>query len=196
MRARALLIGLLPLVAKAEVICALANGSASYNAAQDQRPSVDALQLAGRVNLAVKEVCGDHCPVLALFRNATAPSAMLIKDPAQAKIVYSPQFFAAAYDAFGDNGIIAIIAHELGHALDATLGAAWVKDSWAPEVRADGWAGCILGKMKAAPGAFDASAGALEKYPPASHPNWSVRLTALRTGFTQCGGAPSPNKRK
>ncbi len=130
---------------KAEIVCALGAGAASYKPAADQRPSGDALQLAGRVNAALKTICGAQCPTMAVLRNATAPNAMLIADAGQqAKLVYAPQFFAAAYDSFGDSGIVAVIAHVVGHALDATMGAAWIRKSWTPELRADAWAGCIL----------------------------------------------------
>ena len=177
-----------PLAAAPEFICTLGPGAPAYKAAQDQRPSPDTMQLAGRVNAAVKGVCGQNCPTMALFRNSTAPNAMLINDSGQAKIVYSPQFFSAVYDRFGDLGIIALIAHELGHALDATLGAAWVKNTWPPEMRADAWAGCVLARIDPGPGGLDPALRALSNYPSPSHPNWSQRLPALRAGFTGCGG--------
>jgi hypothetical protein len=173
---------------KAEIVCALGAGAASYKPAADQRPSGDALQLAGRVNAALKTICGAQCPTMAVLRNATAPNAMLIADAGQAKLVYSPQFFAAAYDSFGDSGIVAVIAHVVGHALDATMGAAWIRKSWTPELRADAWAGCILARLD--PG-LQPSLAALAKYPAPAHPSWKLRLPALRAGYTQCGGAVS-----
>ncbi len=175
----------------AEIVCSLGSGAASYKPAEDQRPSSDAMQLAGRVNAAVKTICGAQCPTMAVLRNATAPNAMLINDAGQAKLVYSPKFFATAYDSFGDDGIVAVIAHEVGHALDATMGASWIKKSWTPELRADAWAGCILARLDPASGSLQASLSALSKYPSPSHPGWSVRLPALRTGYMQCGGAAS-----
>jgi hypothetical protein len=129
---------------------------------------------------------------MALFRNATAPNLMLINDAAPnsggAKLVYSPQTFQAAYASFGDEGIIALIAHELGHALDATMGAKFVKESWPPELRADAWAGCILAKLDLRQPALDSSLAALAKYPSPAHPAWSQRRVPLRAGFTACGG--------
>ena len=89
---------------RAEIVCALGPAASSYKADSDQRPSSDALQLANRVNAAVKTLCGVQCPTMALFRNPTAANAMLIADSGQAKLVYSPQFLAAAYDSFGDGG--------------------------------------------------------------------------------------------
>ena len=177
-----LLAAFLPFSAGAEVICALGPDAASYKSGADQRPSSDALLLAGRVNAAVKTICSDHCPTMGLFRNATAPNIMLIADSGQAKLVYSPQFLAMVYDSFGDNGIMALIAHELGHALDATLGATWIKSSWTPEQRADAWAGCVLARMNSGTRAFDV----LQKYPRPSATAWSLRLTALRAGYMQC----------
>jgi hypothetical protein len=198
MRTR-LLLGflLLPWGASAEVLCALGISASSYKPAQDQRPTSDALQLAGRLNAALKAICADHCPVMALFRNTTAPNAMLIADSGQAKLVYSPQFFAAAYESFGDNGILGIMAHEVGHALDATVGVAWIKNSWAPELRADAWAGCVLARMGPGTSSLEPSLTALSKYPSPAHPGWNLRLPVLRTGYTQCGGDVSKfNKRK
>jgi hypothetical protein len=176
---------------KAEVLCALGPDASSYKPAADQRPTSDAMQLANRVNAAVKTLCGSQCPTMALLRNATAPNAMLIADAGHAKLVYSPQFLGAAYDSFGDDGIVAVIAHEVGHAMDATMGAAWIKKTWTPELRADAWAGCLLARLDPAPGTLQSSLSALSKYPSPSHPSWNLRLPALRAGYTQCGGAGS-----
>lgn len=176
---------------KAEILCALGPSASSYKPAEDQRPTSDALHLAGAVNTALKTICGDQCPTMALFRNATAPNAMLVADAGQAKLVYSPQFFEAAYNSFGDSGILAIIAHEVGHALDVTMGAAWIRKSWTPELRADAWAGCILAKLDPGGVSLQPSLSALSKYPSPSHPSWNLRLPAFRTGYTQCGGVGS-----
>lgn len=179
--------------ASAEVVCALGQGVSSYKRASDQRPSTDALQLAGRVNGALKSICGNQCPTMALFRNATAPNLMLVNDSGNAKLVYSPQFLQASYSSFGDEGILALIAHEIGHALDATMGARFVNESWTPELRADAWTGCILAKLDAN---LDPSLASLAKHPSPSHPAWSKRLPALRAGFTACGGEASRFDRK
>ena len=101
-----LLAAALVLPLKADIVCALGSEAASYKPAADQRPTSDALELAGRVNAAVKTICGAQCPTMALFRNATAPNAMLIADAGQAKLVYAPRFFAAVYDSSGDGGIV------------------------------------------------------------------------------------------
>ena len=175
----------------AETICALGPAASSYKRDSDQRPSSDALQLANRVNAAVKTICGVQCPTMALFRNATASNAMLIVDSGEAKLVYSPQFLSAAYDSFGDAGIVAIMAHEVGHALDETMGAAWIQKSWTAEVRADAWAGCLLARLDPAPPSLQPGLAALAKYPSPSHPSWTLRLPAIRAGYTQCGGSAS-----
>jgi hypothetical protein len=179
---------LLSLPASAQVVCALGPGTASYKAADDRRPSPDALELAGKVNEALQTICATNCPVIALFRNSTAANAMLIVNAGQAKLVYAPKFFTAVYENYGDGGIVAIVAHALRHALDDTLGAAWIKSNWPAELRADAWAGCTLAKAGLRPDELAAALAALEKYPSPAHPNWSLRLAPLRTGFQQCGG--------
>jgi hypothetical protein len=176
---------------KAEILCTLGPGASSYTPAADQRPASDAMQLANRVNAAVKTVCGSQCPTMAVLRNATAPNVMLVADAGHAKLVYSPQFFATAYDSFGDDGIVAVIAHEVGHALDATMGAAWIKKGWTSELRADAWAGCLLARLDPSPGNLQPILSALSKYPPPSHPSWNLRLPAIRAGYTNCGGTAS-----
>lgn len=178
----------LPIPAFAQIVCALGPNAWAYKPVSDQRPSVDALELAGRVNAALKTICAANCPQTALFRNPTAPNAMLVAAAGQAKLVYAPQFFSAAYDALGDGAIVGLIAHELGHALDDTLGAAWVKSDWPPELRADAWAGCTLARVDLSAGDLQASLSALAKYPAPSSPDWKQRVPVLRTGFTQCGG--------
>lgn len=176
---------------KAEILCALGPGASSYKPAEDQRPASDAMLLANKVNAAVTTLCGSQCPTMAILRNSTAPNVILIADAGQGKLVYSPQFFGAAYDSFGDDGIVAVIAHEVGHAMDATMGAAWIKKSWTPELRADAWAGCLLARLNPVPASLQPSLSALAKYPSPAHPAWNLRLPALRAGYTQCGGAGS-----
>src|SRR5689334_19010901 len=88
---------LLPLAAAGQVVCALGSGAASYRASADQRPSADALELAGRAYDAAKTICGKNCPEVVLFRNTTAANLMLIVAAQRAKIVYSPPAFKAVY---------------------------------------------------------------------------------------------------
>jgi len=182
---------LLPFVASAQIVCSLGSGASSYKSGSDQRPTADAMELAGRVNTALKTICATNCPTVALFRNPTAPNAMLIAESGKAKLVYAPQFFAAAYESQGDGAILAVIAHELGHALDDSLGAVWVKSSWPPEVRADSWAACALARMDLSASDLEAAITALAKYPPPVQTNWTERFAGMRAGYTQCGGDAS-----
>jgi hypothetical protein len=182
---------LLPVTSPAEVVCALGPASSAYNAYLDQRPTADAMQLAGRVNEMLKSICSPKCPVIALFRNASAANAMLIAGTDQAKIVYAPQFFTSVYDNFGDGAIIGIIAHEMGHPLDETAPARWMSGIPSPELRADAWAGCILARNDLSSGDLSGALTAISKYPSPAHPAWGVRLPALKLGYGQCGGNAS-----
>lgn len=188
-------IGLLALVqvslsASLKIVCALGPNTSSYKQSEDQRPSGDAMQLAGKMNAAVKSICQSNCPAVMVLRNPTAANAMFAAEGNQPKLIYAPQFFAIVHEGFGDAGIIAIIAHEFGHALDDALGAAWIQPNWTPELRADSWAGCALAKSDLNPADLGSALNALAKYPSPAHPAWAVRLPVIRTGFTQCGGAP------
>ena len=180
---------LLPATTTAEVICALGSDTPSYNAYGDQRPSPDAMELASKVNAALAPLCRPNCPAIALFRNSSAPNAMLVaSSTGDAKIVYAPQFFTSIYDTAGDGAIIAVIAHELGHAVSETAPATWMNAIGSPELRADAWAGCVLAKVNLTARELQETLAALAKYPSPAHPAWNSRLPALRTGYTQCGG--------
>jgi hypothetical protein len=178
----------LPFGASAEVVCALGSGAASYDANADQRPTGDALQLAGRMNAALSPACSPKCPQIAIFRNTTAPNAMLAVTADQAKFVYAPQFFTAIYDKYGDGAIIAMIAHEYGHALDEVYPASWMKSGWTRELRADAWAGCALARSDLSANDLAEALTAVSKYPPAAGPSWAPRVPALRLGYVHCGG--------
>jgi hypothetical protein len=172
-----------------DVVCALGPGASSYNGYQDQRPTGDAMQLAGQINSALQSVCQPRCPQIALFRNATAPNALLVAgNTGDAKIVYAPQFFTTIYDRYGDGAILVVIAHLFGHALDETTPAPWSKSLGSPELRADAWAGCALARTSLAPRALEETLAAAAKYPPVARASWDQRLPALRAGYTQCGG--------
>jgi len=172
----------------AQVICILGTNASSYNAYLDQRPTGDTMELAGKVNAALVLACRPNCPTLAVFRNSTAPNAMLINDAGRAKILYKPEFFAAVYETYGDGGILAILAHEVGHAIDAVSPPSWMKNGSTPELRADAWAGCAFAKMSLNGYELRAGLTTLSKYPSPSHPDWAMRLPVLRLGYTQCGG--------
>jgi hypothetical protein len=188
------LAALLPFTASAQVMCAL-GPSSTYRPSEDSRPSPDALELAARANAGVKAVCGTNCPEVVLFRNPTAAGLMLIVDGGRAKVVYAPQTFTAAYDRHGDAGILALMSHALGHALDDVLGAAWIQKSWTAELRADAWAGCILARSSLPAAEIQEAWAALAENPAPLHPAWSLRLPAIRTGFMQCGGTAAVDVR-
>jgi hypothetical protein len=178
----------LPLIASEEVICALGPGAGSYDAKSDQRPTPDAMQLAKRMNAALAPICTPQCPEIGIFRNPTAPNAMLLVTSDQAKFVYAPQFFSAVYDKYGDGAIIAMIAHEFGHALAEVHPVNWIKSDWNGELRADAWAGCALAKSDLSLNDLADALTALSKYPPANGSSWPLRLAALRVGYQQCSG--------
>ena len=181
----------LPFTGAAQVVCTLGSGGASYKVSSDQSPSPDAMQLIVRTNTAVKTICVSNCPEVVVFRNTTASNLMLIADAGRAKLVYAPQTLASIHDRHGDAGIVALVAHALGHALDDGIGAAWIDKNWTAEVRADAWAGCTLAKSNLGPAETPAALAALSEYPSPAHPKWSVRLQAIRAGYTHCGGAGS-----
>ncbi len=178
----------IPFEAGAEVICALGPGAGSYDAKSDQRPTADAMELAKRMNAALSPICTPQCPEMAIYRNPTAANAMLVVTADQAKVVYAPRFFSAVYDNYGDGAIIAIIAHEFGHALAEVHPVTWMKSDWNAELRADAWAGCALAKSGLSAIDLADALTAAAKYPPSNSPSWPIRLPALRVGFIQCGG--------
>ena len=181
-------LSLLPFGANAEVICSLGSGASSYDAKADQRPTGDAMQLAGRMNEALSPTCSPQCPQIAIYRNATAPNAMLAVSADQAKFVYAPQFFTEVYEKYGDGAIIAMIAHLYGHALDEVHPAGWMKSDWTVELRADAWAGCALAKSNLSSNDLSEALTAVSKYPPSIRSSWSLRVPALRLGYVHCGG--------
>ena len=167
----------LPLGASAEVLCTLGSGASSYDAKADQRPTGDAMELAKRMNAALSPICTPQCPQIAIFRNATAANVMLVVNADQAKFVYAPQFFSAVYEKYGDGAIIAMIAHEYGHALNEVHPASWMKSDWSVELRADAWAGCALAKSDLSLNDLAEALMAVSKYPPAgSLKAWPLRF--------------------
>jgi hypothetical protein len=178
------------LMANPEVVCTLGPAGPSYNAYSDERSSGDALELAGKVNAALVSSCQPKCPRISMFRNPTAANLMLMRDSGQTKLVYKPAFFTSVYESYGDGGILALIAHEVGHAIDASAPAAWMKSNWTSELRADAWSGCALAKMNVTSRSLRAGLDALSKYPSTAQPNWSVRLPVIEAGYAQCGGDP------
>jgi hypothetical protein len=179
---------MLPVAALAEVICALGAGASAYNPASDDRPSADTMQIVRRMDKAYESTCLPRCPQIAMFRNPTAANLMLVATKDDAKLVYSPQFFSGVYGKFGESGLFALIAHVYGHAIDETTQSTWIPTSWNPELRADAWTGCAVAKGSLPSSGIASALGALAASPPPSQSNWSPRLSAVRLGFTHCGG--------
>ncbi len=129
-----------------------------------------------------------------MLRNPTAANVMLIVTKDDAKLVYSPQFFAGVYGKYGEGGIIALIAHVYGHAIDEVTPSTWLPANWNPELRADAWAGCVLAKSgvlaktSLPPGGLTSALAAMAMSPPPSQPVWTGRVLAVRLGFMHCGG--------
>jgi hypothetical protein len=171
-----------------EIVCRLGPADPPYNAYRDEGSSGDALELAGKVNAALATWCRPNCPTISMFRNPTASDLMLIRGDGRVKLVYKPAFFTSVYDRYGDGGILAIMAHEVGHAIDGATPVAWMKTNWTPELRADAWAGCALARMNLSSRTLQAGLNALSKYPSPSHPDWTIRIPVLQAGYTQCGG--------
>ena len=186
---------LLPAWANAQVVCSLGPAATGYNPLKDQRPSADAMQLATRTYDAAKQICGANCPEVVLYRNSTASGLMLIAISGRAKLVYAPNFISGIYDSHGDPGVAAVLAHEFGHALDDSLGAAWIDKKWTAELRADAWAGCVLAKTGLDAASMKGALAALEEHPSPAHPAWNIRLPAIRAGYSHCNGTDSGSAR-
>ena len=178
---------LLPVIAAAEVLCALGPNVASYNASSDGQPTPDALAELRRLDAALQPVCTPRCPQIAMLRNPTAANMMLIATNDQAKVVYAPQFFQNLYDNFGDGAVIAVMAHEFGHALDE-LNPGKFGRGGTPEERADAWAGCALAKIQLTPKGLAEALSGVTRYPTPGNADRAQRVVAFRVGFAQCGG--------
>ena len=180
---------LLPIGASAEVVCALGKATSTYQPTADQRPTPDTMQIVRRVDEAYKSICLPRCPGAAMLRNDTAPNLMLYVNADGGKMVYSPAFFAGVYGKYGEGGIIALVAHVYGHAIDEVTQSTWLPANWSPELRADAWAGCVLAKTGLPPSGVTSALGALAMYPPPGQAGFSSRrVTAVRLGYAHCGG--------
>jgi len=179
------------LILMLQLLCTLGTNPDTYNAYSDQSPSPDAMELSRPVNASLATVCRPNCPTVQLFRNPSAANSMVVTSDGKSKIVYNPDFFTRVYEAHGDAAIQAILAHELGHVLDAATQPVWIKREWSSELRADAWTGCALARLNLTPRATKVALTALSKYAPAAAPDWLMRLQVLRAGYGQCGGDAS-----
>jgi len=177
---------LAPAAAFAGVVCALGSGAAAYKPSTDERPSRDTMQIVRRVDAAYAPFCLPKCREVAMLRNSTAANVMLVVTADEAKLVYSPEFFAGVYSKCGEAAIIALIGHVYGHPIDEVTGSNWIPANWNPELRADGWAGCVLAKTSLTPGGLNSALAVLAMYPPASQPAPKLRGAG---GQQRCGSA-------
>jgi len=175
------------MIVEPQVVCRLGPADATYNAYSDQSSSPDALELAGKVNAALRSFCIPNCPRISMFRNTTASNLMLLGTSEQTKLVYKPAFFTTVYEESGDSAIMALLAHEVGHAIDGVAHPVWMKSSWTSELRADAWAGCALGELNLNKRALEAALTTLQKYPSSSHPDWNTRMPVIQLAYKQCG---------
>jgi hypothetical protein len=146
------------------------------------------MQIVRRVDSAFASICLPRCPEVAMLRNPTAANVMLIATKDDAKLVYSPQFFAGVYGKYGEAGVVALIAHVYGHAMDEATQPTWLPGNWNPELRADAWAGCALAKTSLPANGVSSALAAMAMSPPPSQPVWTSRVPAVRAGFVHCGG--------
>jgi hypothetical protein len=177
--------------AQAQVLCALGPTTAPYDSMADMPASAAAQADLKKLK---SLLCSKGCGKVFLFANATTPNTSTVTDGAGAsKISYSPAFLASVQKTYGPIAVLGILAHELGHHLDASgTHAGWMKEGWDPELRADAWAGCAMAKAELKPSGLQAALLALSTYPAAAHPEWSERRAVITEGYTQCGGRILP----
>jgi hypothetical protein len=180
-----------PTRAQAQVLCALGPTTPPYDPMADMPASADA---QGELKKVKALLCPKGCGKVLLFANATTPNTATVTDGAGvSKIAYSPSFVNSVRASFGPIATLGIFAHDLGHHMDATASrAAWIKESWDAELRADAWAGCAMAKAALSPSRLQAVLLALSTYPSPRHPAWSERRSVITDGYKQCGGRMLP----
>ena len=181
---------LLPARAQAQVLCTLGPAT-PYDSLADM-PATAAAQ--GELKKVKSMLCPKGCGKVFLFANPTAPNAATVNDGAGAsKIAYSPSFMNGLKTTYGPIATMGILAHGLGHHLEATGNRpAWMKAAWDSELRADAWAGCAMAKAELTPSRLQAALLALSTYPSTRHPAWAARRSVITEGYTQCGGRILP----
>ena len=181
---------LLPSRAQAQVLCTLGPAT-PYDSLADM-PATAAAQ--SELKKVKSLICPKGCGKVFLFANPTAPNAATVNDGSGAsKIAYSPSFMNGLKTTYGPIATMAILAHGLGHHLEATGNRpAWMKAAWDSELRADAWAGCAMAKAELTPSRLQAALLALSTYPSAHHPAWAARRSVITEGYTQCGGRILP----
>jgi hypothetical protein len=182
---------LLPLRAQAQVLCALGPTSPPYEPMADMPASAGAQAELKKIKTLL---CPKGCGKVLLFANATTPNTATVTDGAGgSKIAYSPSFVGSIQKNYGPAGTFGILAHALGHHLEASGNRpAWMKDAWDSELRADAWAGCAIAKAEMTPSRLQAVLLAMSSYPSSHHPPWSERRPVITEGYTRCGGRILP----
>src|SRR5687768_1913979 len=108
---------LLPSRAQAQVLCTLGPAT-PYDSLADMPGSAAA---QGDLKKVKSLLCPKGCGKVLLFANPTAPNAATVNDGAGAsKIAYSPSFVNGLKTTYGPIATMAILAHGLGHHLEAT----------------------------------------------------------------------------
>jgi hypothetical protein len=182
---------LLPLRAQAQVLCTLGPATSPYDPMADMPAGAGPQADLKKVKALL---CPKGCGKVLLFANATAPNAATVTDGAgTSKISYSPAFAGSVQKAFGPIATFAVVAHGVGHHLDATGNRPdWMNQAWDSELRADAWAGCAMAKAELTPSRLQAVLLALSTYPSTHHPAWSARRPVITEGYTHCGGKVLP----
>src|SRR6516225_3729954 len=115
--------------AEAQLLCALGGTDKPdkpYDAMVDMPPSTSAQNELKKVK---GLLCSKTCGKVFLFANATTPNTVTVTDGnGTSKIAYSPSFVKSVQTNFGPIATMGIVAHELGHHIDATADPpAWMK---------------------------------------------------------------------
>jgi len=146
-----------------------------------QPPSVE--QHYHDARLALQLLC-EPCQVERM-QSRGVDVASVILFGGRAVVVYDREQLQRIGLRYGDDAVLGIFAHEMGHAWDSTYGR--LADGPVGELSADYYAGCLLGVLGASTGplvAFLADYGAAD----AEHPPAEVRQRFVEHGHQLCSG--------
>jgi hypothetical protein len=174
-----------------EIVCQLGITGGAYNPALDGPSTPRASGISTDV---YRALCPGGCGLVELRRNPTAGNALTRVIPGVgSRVSYSPAFFELLDSRFGTGAVYGVLAHELGHHIDLNQPRpTWADSSWSRELRADAWAGCAIARAGISPASLEGAVSAIMAFPSQSHPGADLRIPAIRTGFTQCGGTQFP----